>query len=49
MSAALTCVEFQPFDPAQDDASTEPETGLGDEPETELEAIPVNEIDLAIS
>lgn len=31
MSAVMTCsVEFQPFDPTQDDAST-------DEPETELE------------
>ena len=37
MSAAMTCVEFQPFDPAQDDSSTEPETELEDEPETELE------------
>jgi hypothetical protein len=27
MSAVMTCsVEFQPFDPAQDDSSTEPET-----------------------
>ena len=40
MSAAMTCVEFQPFDPAQDDSSTEPETELEEptwEPETELE------------
>ncbi len=29
MSAAMICrVEFQPFDPAQDDSSTEPETEL---------------------
>jgi hypothetical protein len=29
MSAAMTCrVEFQLFDPAQDDSSTEPETEL---------------------
>jgi hypothetical protein len=41
MSAAMTCrVEFQPFDPAQDDSSTEPETELEEptwEPETEFE------------
>ena len=38
MSAAMTCsVEFQPFDPAQDDSSTEPETELEDGSETELE------------
>ena len=29
MSAVMTfSAEFQPFDPAQDDSSTEPETGL---------------------
>ena len=41
MSAVMTCsVEFQPFDPAQDDSSTEPETELEDESETELEEPP---------
>jgi len=38
MSAAMTySAEFHPFDPVQDDSSTEPETELEDEPETELE------------
>ena len=45
MSAVMTCAEFQPFDPVQEDASAEPETELEEptqedalaELETELE------------
>ena len=45
MSAVLTCLEFQPFDPAQDDSSTEPETELEGESETELEDEPETELE----
>jgi len=48
MSAVLTCLEFQPFDPAQDDSSIEPETEpeeLTEEPETEPEE-PNGELEL---
>ncbi len=48
MSAVLTWLAFQPFDLAQDDSSTEPETepeGLTEEPETEPEE-PDEELEL---
>ena len=46
MSAAMTLsLEFQPFDPAQDDASTEPETEFEDESEAELEDESETELD----